>query len=166
MALLISIPILGVLAIIQSAIISTMPLLFGTTDIVLVVVLAWALQDKVKGAWQWSIIGAGLMTLLSALPVGIYFAAYLAATLLASYIRRRIWKMPFLGMLIAIFLGTLLVQVVSWLGRWLTGVYLPLEQVVIQIMLPSILLNLLIAIPIFFVMKDLAIRLYPEEIET
>jgi rod shape-determining protein MreD len=166
MALLISIPILGVLAIIQSAIISTMPLLFGTTDIVLVVVLAWTLQDKVKGAWQWSIIGAGLMTLLSALPVGIYFAAYLAATLLASYIRRRIWKMPFLGMLIAIFLGTLLVQVVSWLGRWLTGVYLPLEQVVIQIMLPSILLNLLIAIPIFFVMKDLAIRLYPEEIET
>jgi len=166
MALLISIPILGVLAIIQSAIISTIPLLLGTTDIVLVVVLTWALQDKVKSAWQWSLIGAGLMTLLSALPVGIYFVAYMAATLLATFIRRRIWKMPFLGMLIAIFLGTLLVQVVSWLGRWLIGVYLPIELVVTQIMLPSVLLNLLIALPIYFVMKDLAIRLYPEEIET
>jgi hypothetical protein len=165
MALLVSIPILGGLAIIQSAILSSMPLLLGTMDIILVVLLAWALQDRVQTAWQWSLVGGGIMTLLSGLPIGVYFAGYLGATFLAGYIRRRIWKWPFLGMLTATFIGTLLVLVASWFARWLTGVYIPIGNAVILIVLPSLLLNLLITVPVFFVMKDLALRLYPREIE-
>ena len=165
MALLVSIPILGGLAIIQSAILSSMPLLLGTMDIILVVLLAWALQDRVQTAWQWSLVGGGIMTLLSGLPIGVYFASYLGATLLAGYIKHRIWKWPFLGMLTATFIGTLLVMVASWFARWLTGVYIPIGNAVIMIVLPSLLLNLLITVPVFFVMKDLVLRLYPKEIE-
>ncbi len=105
------------------------------------------------------------MTLFSGLPIGVYFAGYLGATILAGYIKRRIWKWPFLGMLIATFIGTLLVLVASWFARWLTGVYIPVGSALILIALPSLLLNLLITVPVFFVMKDLAIRLYPKEIE-
>jgi hypothetical protein len=165
MALLISVPILGGLAIIQSAILSSMPLLLGSVDVVLVVLMAWALQDRVHVAWQWSLIGAGMMTLLSGLPIGVYFAGYLSATILAGYIKRRIWKLPFLGMLTATFIGTLLILGISWLARWLTGVYIPIGTALIQIVLPSLLLNLLITVPVFFAMKDLAQRIYPEEIE-
>ena len=164
MALILSIPILGGLAILQSAIISKAPLLLGTTDLVLVALIAWALQDKVKNAWQWSLIGGGIMTVLSGLALGVYLVAYLGATFIAAIIRRRIWKVPFIGMLTAVFVGTLFVQVLSWLSRWVTGVYIPIEQVLISIILPSTLLNLLVAVPAYFVLKDLAYRLYPEEI--
>ena len=104
------------------------------------------------------------MTILSGLALGVYLVAYLGATFIASIIRRRIWKVPFIGMLTAVFVGTLLVQVLSWLSRWVTGVYIPIEQVLISIILPSTLLNLLVAVPAYFVLKDLAYRLYPEEI--
>jgi rod shape-determining protein MreD len=165
MPLLISIPILAGLAIVQSVMLSNIHLLLGTVDIILVVLLAWALQDRVQSAWQWSLIGGGFMTLLSGLPIGVYIAGYLGATFIARYIRRRIWKLPFLGMLTATFSGSLLVIAASWLARWLTGVYIPIGDALILITLPSVLLNLLITVPVFFVMKDLATRLYPKEIE-
>ena len=165
MSLLISIPILAVLAIIQSVVLSNIPLLLGTIDVVLVVLLAWALQDRVQTAWQWSLIGGGFMTILSGLPPGVYLAGYFGATLMARYIRRRIWKLPFLGMLTATFLGTLVVLSASWLARWMTGVYIPPGSVLILIVLPSLLLNLLITVPVFYIMKELSNRLYPKEIE-
>jgi rod shape-determining protein MreD len=165
MALLISIPILAGLAMIQSSIISKVPLLLGTTDLVLVALVAWALQDKVKKSWQWSLIGGGIMTILSGMPFGVYIVAYLGAGLVAAFIRRRVWKVPFLGMLTAIFIGTMLTQIISWLSRWVTGIYIPVDQVFVLIMLPSTLLNMLVAVPAYFMFKDLANRLYPEEIE-
>ena len=165
MALLISIPILAGLGMIQSAVISKVPLLLGTTDLVLVALVAWALQEKVKQPWQWSMIGGIIMTILSGLPIGVYLVAYLGAVFIAAFIRRRIWKVPFLGMLTAIFIGTMLSQVISWLSRWFTGVLIPIDQALVFVMLPSILLNLLVAVPAYFMLKDLATRLYPEEIE-
>lgn len=165
MSLLISVLLLGGLAIIQSAVISGMPLLLGTSDLVLVVLVAWALQEEVKNAWHWSLVGGGMMTLLSGLPFGVYLATYLGATLIARYIRRRVWKLPFLGMLTATFFGTILVQLTSWLVRWANGVLLPIDTTLTQIMLPSLLLNLLVTVPIFYAIKDLAQRLYPKEIE-
>ena len=165
MALLISIPILAGLGMIQSAVISKVPLLLGTTDLVLVALVAWALQEKVKQPWQWSLIGGVIMTILSGLPIGVYLVAYLGAVFIAAFIRRRIWKVPFLGMLTAIFIVTMLSQVISWLSRWFTGVLIPIDQALVFVMLPSILLNLLVAVPAYFMLKDLASRLYPEEIE-
>lgn len=165
MALLVSIPILAGLAIVQSVILSNLPLLLGTVDLVLVVLLAWALQDKVRTAWQWGLIGGGFMTLLSGLPLGVYIGGYTGAIIVARIIRRRIWKLPFLGMLTATFIGSLMVLAASWLARWLTGVFIPIDTAMISIVLPSILLNLLITVPVFFVMRDLANWIYPKEIE-
>jgi cell shape-determining protein MreD len=165
MAVLIAIPILGGLAIIQSAIVSMMPLLLGSADLVMIAILAWALQDHTETIWQWSLIGGIIMSFVSGITFGVYIGAYLIATMTARLIRRRVWKVPFLGMLAATFLGTLFVHLASWLSRWLTGVYIPLDQVFNLITLPSILINLIIAVPAFFLMRDLAGWLYPEEIE-
>jgi hypothetical protein len=165
MIVLMAIPILGVLAIVQSAIVSAMPLLFGAADLILVTILAWAMQDKSKAVWQWSIIGGGIMTFMSAMPVGVYIGGYLVVALAASLIRRKVWKVPFLGMLAVTFLGTLLMLILSWLARWLSGVYISIGQAFNLVILPSMLLNLLLSVPAYFVMKDLAGWLYPKEIE-
>src|SRR4030042_5013604 len=155
----------GVLAILQSTIVSRMPLLNGTADLILLFIVAWALQDRVESAWQWCLIGGIFASLYSALPFCSLVIAYLVATGIARLLKRRIWKAPFLAMLAATFLGTLVTQLISVLARFISGGSIPLINVLNLILLPGILLNLILAIPVFSIMHDMAGWLYPEELE-
>jgi len=162
---LIAIPILGVLVIVQSSIFSRIPLLQGTPDLVLLAILAWALQKKVDTAWQWCIIGSLMVTLVSALPLGAVFVGYGIATAIALALRRRIWQIPLLAMFIVTFLGTVILNGISLLALWLTGNPVPVLESLNLITLPGILLNLLLAIPAYGLLHELAGWLYPEELE-
>jgi rod shape-determining protein MreD len=164
-ALLISIPIFGILLMLQTAIFSRIPLLQGTTDLVLLALVAWALQKKVNTAWQWGIIGGVMVSFVSALPLGTPILAYMIAVALTLALRQRVWQVPMLAMFVATFASTLLSQAVDLFVLRLTGDQLPPLQVLNMITLPSILLNLLLAIPVYALIGDLASWLYPEEIE-
>ena len=166
MTTLISIPILAVLLILQSAILSRMTLLHGTTDLVLLAVIAWALQKRVQTAWQWGIIGGLLVTIASDLPLGVALVGYLLVVALALVLRQRVWQIPILSMFVATFFGTLIIQGMSYLALRINGYQLPLLEVLNQITLPSVLLNLVVAIPVYALIADLASWLYPEELET
>jgi rod shape-determining protein MreD len=165
MIYLVGIILFGILTILQSTIVTRMPLLHGTADLILIFLLAWALQDRVKSAWQWCIIGGIFASFYSALPFGSYIIAYLLATGVARLVKQRIWKAPFLAMLAATFIGTLIVQVTSMISIVIMGVNLPLVTVLNIIILPGILLNLILAIPVYYFMHDMAGWLYPEELE-
>lgn len=52
---LVAIPIIILTVILQSAIVSRLPLLDGSADLSLVVLAAWALQDGVETAWHWAL---------------------------------------------------------------------------------------------------------------
>jgi hypothetical protein len=80
-------------------------------------------------------------------------------------IKRRVWKAPFLAMLAAVFIGTLAVQAISMVARLITGVSIPIIDVLNLILLPSLLLNLILAIPVFSIVHDMAGWLFPEELE-
>ena len=155
----------GILAILQSTIVSRMPLLYGTADLILLFIVAWALQDRVESAWQWCLIGGILASVYSALPFGTFVVAYLIATGVARLLKRRIWKAPFLAMLAATFIGTIIVLLISLLARLIAGVNLPIMNVLNLVLLPGLLLNLILAIPVFSIMHDMAGWLYPEELE-
>ena len=165
MPTLISLPILGFLIMFQSAVVSRIHLLQGTADLVLLALAAWTLQERVSSAWQWSIIAILLLSLVTALPLPALAVAYLAATGLALIVRRHVWQVPLLAMLITTFAGTLIIQVVSVLAIWLEGTTLPFIESLNLVLLPSLLLNLLLAIPIYAIMGDLANWLHPKEIE-
>jgi rod shape-determining protein MreD len=155
----------GFLTILQSTIVSRMPLLLGTADLILLFIIAWALQDRVDSAWQWSIIGGIFASLYSAVPFGSYVIAYLLATSVARMLKRRVWKAPFLAMLVATFIGTIIVTLVSFIARSISGVNIPMTSVLNLILLPGLLLNLILAIPVYSIVHDLAGWLYPEELE-
>lgn len=165
MAVLISIPVLGVLALLQSSLISRLPLLQGTPDLIMLTLIAWSLQKRVQTAWQWSIIGGLVVSLFSAVPFGVYLAGYGLTTGLALVLRRRVWQVPVLAMFLVSFLGTLITQGLTLLVLRLTGSSIPVLDALNLITLPSILLNLLFAIPIYAGIGELAGWLYPEEIE-
>lgn len=165
MIYLIGVLLFGILAILQSTIVSTMPLLKGTADLFLLFIIAWSLQDRVESAWQWCLIGGLLASLYSGLTFGVYILAYLICVGITRLIKRRIWKAPFLAMLVATFISTIIVQVLSLVSRLITGVNIPIIEMLNLILLPSLLLNLILAIPVFSIMHDMASWLYPERLE-
>ncbi len=165
MSTLIAIPILGLLVMLQSAIVSRIPLLHGTTDLVLLALLAWALQKRVQTAWRWVIIGGLLVNIASSLPPLIPLVGYALSTGFALLLRRRVWQVPLLAMFTATFIGTLITQTVALAALLLTGHPIPVLQALDLVILPTILLNLVFAIPAYALAGDLANWLYPEEIE-
>lgn len=165
MITLLAIPIFGLLAIFQSAIVSRMALLQGTADLILLVVIAWALQERVRTAWQWAIIAGFIVAYVSAMDSIIPIASYLLVTGLTLLLRQRIWQVPILAMLAVTFIGSLLVNVLTVLYLSVTGTPLPFVATLNLIILPSIFLNLLLAIPIYALVKDFSEWLYPEEID-
>ena len=165
MAVFLAIPLLGLLVILQSAILSQVRLLNGTVDLVLLVLVAWSVQERVKTAWHWAVIGGLLISLASALPLSASLAGYLLTTGGALVLRRALWQRPLLAMVTATFLGTLITHAVTVAALQLTGTPIPLEQAINIITLPSALLNLLLAIPVYAWIGDLANWLYPQEIE-
>ena len=164
MATLIAIPILSGLMILQSSIISRIPLLRGTPDLLLLAIIAWALQKRVQTAWQWCIIASILFTLVSALPLGAALLGYVLATGIALLLRRQVWQIPILALIVAVLLGSLISQAVSLAALQVVGNPIPVLQSFNLVLLPSALLNLLFAIPMYALLSDLASWLYPEEL--
>lgn len=164
MTVLIAIPILGGLLMLQTAIVSRVPLLQGTPDLVLLAVLAWACRPRVRTPWQWAFLGGMMVSYISALPFGVPLIVYLLAVALVVAMRRRVWNPPLLVMLAATFSGTLISHGLSYLALAVTSTALPLLDVLNRITLPSLLLNLILAIPFYALLGDLANWFYPEEL--
>jgi cell shape-determining protein MreD len=165
MATLLAVPILGFLLILQSTLVSRVQLLHGTADLLLLALLAWTLQERVTSAWRWALIAGFLITIGSAVPPGSIAIAYLLATALALFLKKRVWQTPILAMFLSSFAGTLIVHGASLAGRLTEGVTLPLVDVFNLITLPSLLLNLLLALPMFIVISDLAKWVHPKEMD-
>lgn len=162
---LFAVPFLSLLAVLQSAVVSRFPLLEGQADLLLLAVLGWSLQERVRGSWFWVVLaglGAGLV---SAMPFGVLLAGYMASVGLSLLLKRRVWKVPFLAMIASAFLGTLLIDLFSLVAVSLQGITLRILEVFNLIVLPSLLLNLLLAVPMYIVIRDIAGWLYPEELK-
>ena len=76
----------------------------------------------------------------------------------------RIWQAPLLAMFAVTFIGTLELLMLTFVQHTIFNVPLSLSDVFSQIVLPTILLNLLLAIPIYALIRDLAGWLYPEKV--
>ncbi|MBN1535347.1 MAG: hypothetical protein JW908_01355 [Anaerolineales bacterium] len=165
LATIIAIPVFGILIILQSTIINRMALLQGTPNVLLLTVVAWALHKRVRTPWHWCIIGGLVYTIASSLPFGVALIGFIMITGVTLFLRRHTWQVPLLIMLILSFIGTILFQGICLLGVKISGNPIPVMDAIGLIILPSVILNIIFAIPIYAIISDLANWVYPEEIE-
>ncbi|HTX91489.1 MAG TPA: hypothetical protein VMC09_09745 [Anaerolineales bacterium] len=163
-AILVAIPVLGVAYLLQTAIIGRMMLLSGNADLILLILAAWGLQERSRGAWVWGIAAGLFAGLVSGIPWYIYLAGYLIVVGAARLLVKRIWQAPLLAMFAVTLIGTLEMLIMMYVYRTLFQVSLPFSGVFSQIILPSVLLNLLLAIPVHSLVRDLVDRVYPAEV--
>jgi len=153
------------MVIVQSAIFSQVHLLYGTTDLVLLIVVAWAVQERVTTAWHWGLIAGLLVSLATAVPPLAIIPAYVVITGVALYMRRIFWQRPLLAMITATVLATLITQAITVVSLLINNTPIPLIEAFYMITIPSALLNLMLAVPVYALISDLANWVYPEAIE-
>src|SRR5687768_1541817 len=158
---LIAAPVILLAVMLQSAIVSRVYLLSGIADLPLVILAAWALQDEVKTAWHWAIATGLLVGFVSGIAWFVPVISYVIVVILAQILQRRVWQAPLLAMFVVTFLGTIVLYLLSFAVLRLAGVPLPLSDTLGLLTLPGILLNLLLAIPAYAVMRDLSRWAHP-----
>ncbi len=158
---LIAVPVILLSVILQSAVISRVYLLSGIADLPLVMLAAWALQEEVDSAWHWAAAAGLLVGFVSGISWLVPVVGYLVIVALAQVFQRRVWQAPLLAMFSITFLGTIARSVLSLVFLRLSGESLPISDVLGLVTLPSVLLNMLLAIPVYAVMRDLARWVYP-----
>lgn len=149
----------------QTTVVSTLPLVNGYADLLMLVLAAWSLQERARSAWIWAIVGGVMVSLVSAAPLGALFVGYLIVTASARLLRRRVWQTPIFSMFLVTFVGSLISQGLVMAGLYLRGTSLPVLESINLVVLPGTLLNLLLALPVYAVISDIAQWVYPEEVE-
>lgn len=163
MSVILSIPILGFISALQSAVVSRLPLNQGTADLMLVLLVAISLQKGITTSWQWTIVGGMLTDSISGLPFGIFTVSYLAATALAVTLRERIWRFSFLMQLLVVLVGTAISHGLAYLVLFLQGNTLDVAATLRVVTMPSLILNFMLSLPVFILTRDVLAGLSPQE---
>lgn len=138
-----------------------MPLLSGYADLPLVMVAAWALQGQVDSSWHWAVATGILVGFVSGSPWIIPVVSYVLVVALAKMLRLRVWQAPLLAMFSVSFLGTIASSLILLTWLRISNVPIAMQDALGLVILPTVLLNMLFAIPVYAVMRDLAYWTYP-----
>lgn len=164
MEILLAFPILAISVMIQTSIVSHLTLLHGSADLVMLVVLAWLLQERVKYGWVWALLSGLLIGFISALPLFVPLLAYIVLYALTRVFQQRVWQIPMVAMFILTVIGTLLQHFFTIVSLQINGVSIVFSEGLRLVTLPSALLNLLLSIPVYVLVTDIAGWVYPEEV--
>jgi cell shape-determining protein MreD len=145
----------------QMTVFSRISLLHGNLDLVMLSLIAWNLQERGPNMWPWTLLAGGIIAFASAVPFFVSIPAYLAITGLARLIQRRIWQSPLLAMLLVTLLGTLLMHFLTMAALFLNGTSFQFDSAWSQVTVPSLLLNLLMAVPVYAPIRSINDQINP-----
>jgi len=151
--------------ILQTAVFSRLTILAGSADLILLFLAAWSLQERVKNSWIWAAIIGLLISIVSAMPFFAPMIGYLGVVGISKLLQKRVWRIPMLAMIIVTLLGSFFQHSIYVVSLQVAGITLSWRQSLDSVIVPSVLLNLIFALPIFAIVNDLVGRIYPLEVE-
>ena len=165
MAYLIGVPLLALLSVIQSTILSHLQLFEGRPDLVLLAVVGWSLAGRTEESMVWGMIGGLFLDLLSGLPFGSSAIGLILVAFLVSLSEGRFWEAHLLMPLSATLVASLTFHILGMGAVLLTGRTLDPSLALTRVILPSTFLNLVLALPTAQLAGGLRDRLFPPEVE-
>jgi rod shape-determining protein MreD len=158
---LVAIPVLLVTIILQVTAVSRLPLVHGTADLVLLTLIAWSIHSKAKNAWIWALMGGLMASFFTAVPWLAVVIPYVLVALSAKLLHSRLWQSPILAMLLITMLGTFVVQLTTMSVLNFNDIPVNFNLALESITLPSLILNLILALPVYIFIKDVSQWVYP-----
>ncbi len=164
MAYLLGLPLLFLLAIVQSAVLTHLRLLDGRPDLILLAVVGWALTGRWREAMGWGLAGGLMLDLLSGAPFGSSAIALILVAYVVSLTEGRLWEAHLLMPLGAILVASVAFYAISMAALFLSGQQPDLIESLTRVVLPGLFLNLLLAIPTAQLSQALCAMLFPPEV--
>ena len=153
------------MAMLQMSVFSQWKILSGSADILLLFVVVWCLYDRSKRLWLLIIVMAGIVSLISALPFYIPLIVYLFVYHLSTLLQTRIMQSPLLGIIVLTFVASLLQVILNMAYLFILRTDLAFTSALVEVALPSILLNMLLAIPMYAIVREIAYYAFPKGVE-
>jgi rod shape-determining protein MreD len=148
-------PVLAVLALMQTSLVPGLRLGSAQPELVLTWVLCWAVIRGRGEALPWALVGGVMLDLLSQLPPGSHLLALTAVTYLADLGHRVMHGSTALFAAAAVFAGTLLYGLILLGILALTGAHPDVAASTVLDILPGALYSLVVMVPIFFFQRGL-----------
>lgn len=164
MTYLIGIPAIALLAVLQTSIVSHLRLLEGRPDLVLLAVVAWALTGRSQEAMVLGFAGGLFLDAFSAVPLGVSSAALVMVAAIASYSEGQFWGINPIMQLAAVLVSSLLYYAIIVFAFVAVGQPIDLRQALGQIVLPSLFVNLILALPTVQIADSLHGVLHPPRV--
>lgn len=150
----------------QTTIIARINLLHGAADLVMLVLVAFAMQ---KGGdetdWTWGIAAGILVGFASQVPIFVALAGYLGVVLFIHQLQSRMWQAPMLILFASVIAGSFIINGLELLYLLVIGTSVSIPSAFNLVLLPSLILNLLFILPVYAVVGELTKQLYPQGIE-
>ena len=118
---IIAFPLLGLALILQTSIVSQIQLISGYADLPLILLAAWALQERVKSSWHWTATICLMIGFVSAMSWPVVVVGYFGVVFVAQLLQKRIWQAPLLAMFSVVFVGTLFMHLLSFAVLRISG---------------------------------------------
>lgn len=154
MSILLSVPILIAMLVLQTTLVSEVRLLHGSADLILVWLAVWGLTSKDRSGYLLAFFAGGLVSYVSALPWYVFPGGYVLTIAIARYVSSQLWQSPLLSMFAITLVTSILLYLISMIGLSINGTVYSFQTSLYNVIIPSIFLNLLLAIPIFAIGKD------------
>jgi rod shape-determining protein MreD len=160
--LFIGIPLLALAAVVESTVLPDVRALSGgTLNLVLILVLSWTLAGDWSGGLVWGFIGGVLLDLLSGGPFGKSALALVLVAYVASWSEGQFWRSHILLPLAAALLGTLVYHVIVFFVLIVGGTRMDWLGALTGVLLPALLVNTLIIVPVFWLLRAVHEAVYP-----
>jgi|UniRef100_A0A7C4PIM1 cell shape-determining protein MreD len=164
MAVILGIPVMILVVIFQTSVFRSLVLIHGTADLVLLVIIAVAIRRRGTASLAWALMAGLMVGFISGVPWFVFPLAYLGAAALARFLSSQVWQTPILAMFLTTLLGTVISEGFQWVALRVQGVPLPMMESINLVLLPGLLLNLLLALPVYALVTDLTRSVSLEEV--
>lgn len=151
--------------ILQTTIFVRINILYGAADLVLLTLVSWVIYEQIDSSFRWGLLAGLLVGIASALPFWLVVIEYVLVVTILGTIQARVWQAPLLLLFSSVFSGTFIINSIDFFYLWITGVPLNIDEVFNLVILPSLVLNIILALPIYSIMGELAKQVYPPEVE-
>ncbi|MFQ5923786.1 MAG: rod shape-determining protein MreD [Anaerolineales bacterium] len=164
MIYLVGIPLVALLAILQTSLVSHLRLLEGRPDLVLLAIVAWAITGRGNEAMVLGFVGGLFLDAFSAVPLGVSSATLVLVAAIASYSEGQFWGINPIMQLAALLVGSVVYYATIMLALVSTGQPLDLQLALSRIVLPGLFVNLILALPVVQLAEGLHGMLYPPRV--
>lgn len=153
-----SIPILVLAAALQSGAVPQLRILGGAPDLVLLCVIAWAVNAKLEEGVVWAIVGGVLQDLLSSTPTGMSAVGMVLVVFMVNQFSQQVYGVGVAVIAIFVLAGTAIFHLVTLVLLVVTGGRVDPLVDLSYVVLPTLVYNFVFIWPIYWFLRRIQRR--------